>query len=81
MRGRPAIREAAFEGSDLIVRGAGLDKKGIVFINWRAQKTAAGKGAAETSLVVKGATRSGQTGNLRLHVQNSDGKLSMEFKL
>ena len=81
MRGRPTIREAAFEGSDLIVRGAGLDKKGIVFINWRAQKTAAGKGAEGTSLMVKGASKGGQTGPLRLQVQNSDGKLSAEFKL
>jgi endo-1,4-beta-xylanase len=83
LRGRPIIREASFEGNDLIVRGDGLDKKGTVFINWRAQKTAPGKGAGGTSLLVKDAARGNQTqtGKLRLHVQNGDGKLSFEFEI
>ena len=83
LRGRPTIREASFEGNDLIVRGDKLDKKGIVFVNWRAQKTAPGKGADGTSLVVKDAARGNQpqAGKLRLHVQSGDGKLSPEFAM
>ena len=76
---RPQVTAAEIVGDDLVVRGSGFDKKAILFVNWRAQKTSPANVPDGSGLVVKGGARVLATPN-RIQVQNSDGKLSPEYK-
>lgn len=76
----PIITAASFAAGKLTVTGQNFDRKSVVWINGKPQKTEADKAQPTTKLTIKKADPAiAPSQAVKLHVQNPDGKLSRVF--